>query len=131
MRNRRRSVLIAESNRTIAQSLRRHLELAGFSVLLASDGEQACILAARQRFELIITNLELSVMNGTKFCHHVREDLQLTDVPIAVWAGVGLEDQAANLVINYGIAQVFSTPVDHESIVEFARETVGNLMATA
>ena len=131
MRNRRRSVLIAENNREVALGLRHHLEQAGFSVFLATDGEQACILAARQRFELMITNLKLPVMSGTQFCRHVREDLHLTEVPIAVCSVVDLDGEMESLMINYGISQVFCTPIDHQSVVEFARETVGNIVVVA
>ena len=128
MRYRRRSVLIANGSRTIAQECREHLERAGFGVFVASDGEQACILAARQRFDLIITNLELPVVNGAEFCRHVREDLQLHDVPIALCAAAGRQVDAAELAADYSIARIFSLPVDNELLIEFARETSGNLV---
>jgi DNA-binding response OmpR family regulator len=128
MRYRRRSVLIANGNRPIAQQCREHLEQAGFGVFVASDGEQACILAARQRFDLMITNLELPLVSGAEFCRHVREDLQLHDVPIAVCAPAGRQGHAAELAADYGIAKIFSLPIDNDSVVEFARETSGNLV---
>ncbi len=129
MYNRRRSVLIAENNRAIANGLRLHLERAGFSVFLAYDGEQAAILVARQRFELIVTNLELPEMSGTAFCRHVREDLRLTEVPIIVCSAVSLEAEAQDLTITYGISQVFYQPIDPAAVVEFAQETADYLVA--
>lgn len=128
MRNRRRSVLIAESNRAAAQGLRQRLEQEGFLVLVANDGEQACILAARQRFELIITSLELNAVSGLEFCRHVREELHLTDVPIAV-CSKGIDVHAEQMVESYGITRVFSEPIDHTSVVEFAKEIIGYLVA--
>lgn len=128
MRYRRRSVLIADGNRTIAQQCRQRLEQVGFSVFIASDGEQACILAARQRFELIITNLDLPVVSGQKFCRHVREDLQLAEVPIAVCAATGTQCEMADLTADCGITRIFSQPIDDDAVVEFARETSENLV---
>ena len=128
MRHRRRSVLIANGNRTIAQEYRQRLEQAGLCVFVASDGDQACILAARQRFELIITNLDLPILSGAEFCRHVREDLQLIDVPIAVCVAAGREGDAADLTVDCSIARIFHQPIDIDSLVEFAKETSGSLV---
>src|SRR5579862_2663480 len=81
---RRRSVLIAENDRAYAQWMKLHLERAGFMVYVAYDGEQAAILAARQRFDLIFANSDLPVINGAELLRHVRSDLHLTEIPIAI-----------------------------------------------
>ena len=128
MRYRRRSVLIANGTREIAQECRQRLEQAGFSVFIATDGDQACILAARQRFDLIVTNLELPIVSGAEFCRHVREDLQLSDVPIAVCAAAGRERVAGDLAVDFSIARIFGQPVDTDSLVEFAKEATGDLV---
>jgi len=124
MSHRRRSILIADSNRPLSQSLRIQLERAGFSVFLAHDGDQAAILAARQRFDLIITEVELPAMTGAEFCRHVREDLRLTEIPMAVCCSEAMQSVADRLVFSHGVARVFSKPLDPAAVVEFANETV-------
>ena len=131
MYNRRRSVLIAESDRAIAQLLRLHLERAGFSVFVAYDGEQAAILAARQRFELIVTSLNLPVMDGAQFCQHVREELQLTEVPIVVCPEANFEEEAEELQFLYGVTHVVSRPIDPSAIVKIAESAVDYLVTFA
>lgn len=125
MRNRRRTVLIADSQRATAQGLRIGLERAGFTVFTASDLEQASILAARQRFEMIIANLNLPQDGGTKFCSHVRDDLGLTEVPIVVYTDRSTESELQGLVYQYGVTKIFNAPIDPVDVVEFANEAIG------
>ena len=130
MNNRRRTVLIAESNWNTAQGFRVHLEWAGFTVLVARDADQAAILAARQRYELIIVNLDLPGSGGIEFCRHVREDLGLTDVPLIACAKYGEEHDEEALKYRYGISRLLHPPVDPKEMVNFAQESM-NSLATA
>jgi CheY-like chemotaxis protein len=131
MTKRRRSVLIAAANRGIAQGLRSCVEQAGFSVYVAHDGEQAAILAARQRFDLIVTDLDLPVMDGSELCRHVREDLLLTEVPIAVCSAAETDADTEFLAIAYDIVAVLPKPVSPESLAEFVKATIGGKVAVA
>ena len=129
MKNRRRSVLIAESDRAISHALRMQLEQLGMKVYVAYDCEQAAILAARQRFQLIIADLELSGPGGCELCRHVREDLQLTEVPIVVTAPAELESDARSLVYRYGVCRVVCPSSGMSAIVDAAQESIEYLVA--
>ena len=124
MAAKRNSILVAENNRAVAQALRFHLERAGFSVYVAHDGDQAAILAARQRFDLIVTDLELPIMSGKEFCRHLREDLQLTEIPLAVFAAAGMKSDAESMAFTHDISRVFSKPIDPNLVVQFANEAI-------
>jgi two-component system chemotaxis response regulator CheY len=130
MAKRRQSVLVAENNRALAQTLRFHLERAGFSVYVAHDGDQAAILSARQRFDLILTDLELPLMSGKEFCRHLREDLQLTEIPLAVFS-TGSKSDSEEIAFQFDIAREFSKPIDPTVVVEFAKEMAGSVTASA
>ena len=124
MASKRHSILVAENNRAMAQALRFHLERAGFSVFVAYDGDQAAILAARQRFDLIVADLELPIMTGKEFCRHLREDLQLTEVPLAVFSPNGSSSGTDELAFAHDISRVFNKPIDPSLVVQFASEAV-------
>lgn len=128
MKNRRRSVLIADSDRAVCLALRLGLEQVGMKVYVAHDGEQAAILAARQRFQLIIANLELAGWGGAELCRHVRDDLSLTEVPIVITASADLESDARTLVYRHGVCRVVSPSTNLEVIVEAAQESLEYLV---
>ena len=72
-------ILIVEDDRAIARSEKDYLELNGFQVTLAEDGETGRKLALQQPFDLILLDVMLPKMDGFTLLQHLREQL---DVPI-------------------------------------------------
>ena len=130
MKHRRRSVLIAEPDRAKAHEFREHLEEAGYLVFLAYDFEQAAILTARQRHELIVTNFDLPNGGATEFCRHVREDLRLVEIPVIVCATHEHDAELESLRYRFSIARVLYAPVDPSQMVNVANEVVSYLVST-
>ena len=72
-------ILIIEDDRSIAELERDYLEIAGFAVDLAFDGQTGLEAAANQDFQLILLDVMLPGINGFELCKQIR---QKTDVPI-------------------------------------------------
>lgn len=72
-------ILIVEDDRAIARIEKDYLELNGFQVTLAEDGEIGRRLALQQPFDLILLDVMLPKMDGFTLLQHLREQL---DVPI-------------------------------------------------
>ena len=72
-------ILIVEDDRAIARIEKDYLELNGFQVTLAEDGEPGRKLALQQPFDLILLDVMLPKMDGFTLLQHLREQL---DVPI-------------------------------------------------
>jgi DNA-binding response OmpR family regulator len=122
--------LIAENDRACAQWLKLHLERAGFGVFVAYDGEQAAILVARQRFELVIANLDLPIINGIELLRHIRDELGLTEIPVAICVGNDVDSELENLADDDNYIRVFQKPVDPSAVVDFAQEAVEYLVSS-
>ena len=121
MTDNRSSVLIVEDNRAMAQVLRFNFERAGFATEIAFDGLQAIRHLEERSFDLIITDLQMPAMDGTELCRHVREVMQLTELPIILSSAKGMEIDAAHLVVEFGVSHVFYKPISPQAIVAFAR----------
>ncbi|WP_077616450.1 response regulator transcription factor [Caenibacillus caldisaponilyticus] len=72
-------ILIIEDDRSIAELERDYLEIAGFAVELAFDGQTGLEAAANQDFQLILLDVMLPGINGFELCKQIR---QKTDAPI-------------------------------------------------
>ncbi len=116
------SVLIVEDNRAMSQVLRFNFERAGFSASVAFDGLEAVKQLQERSFDLVLTDYQMPHMDGAQLCRHIREVLQLTDLPIALCSAKGLEADAASLVIAHGIDHVFYKPISPQAIVAYARK---------
>lgn len=72
-------ILIIEDEIEIADLEKDYLELSGFEVAIANDGNRGLAMALTEDFDLIILDLMLPGMDGFEVCKTVREK---KDVPI-------------------------------------------------
>jgi DNA-binding response OmpR family regulator len=72
-------VLVVEDDRDIADVLRRSLDLDGYEVRLAGDGEAALAQAGVFEPDAVILDLGLPKLDGVEVCRRLRAD---GDVPI-------------------------------------------------
>jgi len=74
-----KNILIIEDDIAIAEIERDFLQIEGYSVTIATDGQEGYIKAKEEKFDLIILDLMLPNMNGYEICRSIRSQV---DVPI-------------------------------------------------
>ena len=82
-------VLTVEDESRIARYLRSTLQMAGYDVLVASDGIQALDQVRNHNFDLVLLDLGLPHLNGFEVLDHIR---QTSDVPVIVLTALDTED---------------------------------------
>lgn len=107
-----RSILVVEDNLINQTVARRILETEGARVETAGNGEQAlnALEAAPDRFDLILMDIQMPVLDGFQTTRRIREVLKLTDLPIvALTAGAFTEhrDQCLAAGMNDFVAKPF------------------------
>ncbi|MGC9333439.1 MAG: response regulator [Anaerolineae bacterium] len=73
------TILVVDDEARIVKLVRDYLERAGFTVLVAHDGETALAVARREQPDLIVLDLMLPAMDGLDVCRHLR---RVSGVPI-------------------------------------------------
>jgi two-component system cell cycle response regulator DivK len=95
--------------------MRRLLEMAGFRVLEASDGEQAVKLARQERPELILMDLSLPKLDGLAATRRIRKLRGFGKVPIvAVSAHDAPESRDEALAA--GCDEYVTKPIDFDQL---------------
>jgi PAS domain S-box-containing protein len=79
--------LVVEDNPINQQITDRALRTAGASVTIAGDGKEAVRMLERERFDLIIMDLQMPVMDGYEATRQLRERLRLDTPILAMTAG--------------------------------------------
>ncbi|MBP1949074.1 DNA-binding response OmpR family regulator [Virgibacillus litoralis] len=72
-------ILIIEDDNSIAALEQDYLEIEGFEVVIASDGETGLEAISRQNFNLILLDLMLPNISGFELCKKIRKN---SDIPI-------------------------------------------------
>lgn len=77
--NQKPLILVVDDDQALLKLIRRFLELGGYNVTTASDGEKALQLIDAEKPSLIILDVRMPGLNGYQVCERVRK---LSNVPI-------------------------------------------------
>jgi len=102
-----KKILIADNDSTVAGIYKDRLELMGFEVLLAGDGEDAVNLAKSELPDLVLLELTLPKKSGFDVLRELREDDTLKETPIFIVSGDG-EDGDIRKTLEMGASLFFT-----------------------
>ena len=78
----KRKVLVVDDEPSIAKILRKQLEVAGFDVNVAVDGEDGLAKVREWRPELVLLDVMLPKINGHEVCKTLKADPELKAIPV-------------------------------------------------
>ena len=90
------TILIADDDRAIRESLARALELEGYAVDVVADGVQALATARRNSFDALVVDVMMPGVDGLGVCRVLRTDGDRTPV-LMLTARVETADRVAGL----------------------------------
>jgi DNA-binding response OmpR family regulator len=79
------TLLLAEDDPGMLRLVRRSLELAGYRVLVAQDGETALDLASSEELAMLLLDIGLPRLDGLSVCRRVREFSDVYVIMITAW----------------------------------------------
>src|SRR5687768_6135422 len=85
-------VLVVDDSPTQALEVRQRLVRSGFSVQIASAGSEALEAVARDRPDIILTDLMMPEMNGFELASHIKRDYP--GLPVVLMTAHGTEEIA-------------------------------------
>jgi DNA-binding response OmpR family regulator len=78
----KRKVLVVDDEPSIAKILRKQLEVAGFDVTVAVDGEDGLAKVRDWKPELVLLDVMLPKLNGHEVCKALKADPELARIPV-------------------------------------------------
>ncbi|WP_345986492.1 response regulator [Sulfurimonas sp. HSL-1656] len=93
------SVLIVEDNLINQKVLLSLFNGSGIKVTVAGDGVEAleAVQNPKNRFDLVLMDINMPVMDGYEATRHIRADAQYDDMPIVSLTGLGLPEEIAKM----------------------------------
>jgi CheY-like chemotaxis protein len=109
------TILVVEDFDETRSMLRLSMELSGYRVVEAINGQQAVEVARRERPDVILMDIGLPVMDGCKATRLIREDKALRNVAIvAVSANATAEYRVKALAA--GCDEYVTKPIDFDHL---------------
>lgn len=79
-----RLILVVDDSSTVRTLVEKGLKEVGFKVAKAQNGQVALDFLRNERPDLILSDIDMPVMNGEEFCRAVHSDPALTTIPFVV-----------------------------------------------
>jgi DNA-binding response OmpR family regulator len=77
-------VLVVEDNPNLLETLKYNLRKESYDVITATDGEQAIVVARREKPDFVVLDIMLPKMSGFEVCRILRKEMT---VPILMLTG--------------------------------------------
>lgn len=116
-----KSILIIEDEENISRILRFNLEMEGYRVLVAEDGEAGFKAALEHRPDLITLDVLMPRRNGWETLRDLRGDERTRDIPVMMITVVGEPMKAVELGAEYYLVK----PFRFEQVLEVVRGELG------
>jgi two-component system cell cycle response regulator DivK len=113
--NRKRIVMVVEDFEDNRFMMRRLLEMSGYQVVEAVNGEQAVEVAERERPHLILMDLSLPILDGLAATRRIRQNRELRRIPIIAVSAHDTSDFHAD-ALAAGCNDYVTKPIDFEQL---------------
>lgn len=90
-----KKILVVEDTEDNRQILRDLLGMAGYEMVEAQDGAQGVAIAAEQRPDLILMDIQMPVMDGYEATRRIKADPALASIPIIAVTSYALSGDEA------------------------------------
>jgi len=108
-----RRILVIDDDTGLLQVLRASLEADGYSVLVASNGEEGLRIAYKENPDLLVLDVMMPGLSGWDVCRHIR---RMSSVPIIMLTALSTVDEKKR-GLRLGADDYITKPFAHGELV--------------
>ncbi len=118
-------LLIAEDSITARTLLKSILEAAGYSVTATVDGLDALTRLKSDRFDLVVSDVDMPRLNGFELTARIRSDKKLADIPVVLCTALASQSDREHGVEVGASAYLVKSDFDQGNLLDIVRRFVG------
>lgn len=104
-------VLLVDDDKVVLNTMKRYLQGHGFQVVHTDSGAEAVILAGEYKPDLVITDAEMTGLDGFALCKVIKETPELSKTPVIIISGRKIKDEDMLTGYNKGADDYILKPV--------------------
>jgi len=120
-------ILLVDDSPVTRKMVRRAVSLSGLDigqVLEAGDGAEALLRLAERRFDLVLADINMPVMNGMELVERMSADPILSGVPVVIVA-TPLSEARVERLLDLGARAYLPKPFRPEALKGVVEEILG------
>jgi CheY-like chemotaxis protein len=117
-------ILVCDDDPVILRLLQVNLELEGYDVLTAQNGEEALGIATEQKPDLVILDIMMPKLDGYQTAERLKGQDSTKGIPVVF---VSAKAQVSDIERgkSYGVADYLTKPFDPSDLLEIVERLVG------
>jgi len=117
-------ILLVDDEQSIVKMVGKRLEVEGFEVLIAMDGQDGLSKAQAEHPDLIILDLMLPKLNGYEVCTMLKQDARYQKIPVILFTAKA-QEKDEKLGIECGANAYVRKPFRAQELLERIRALLG------
>ena len=113
-------ILVVDDSRDTLEMMTKLLELESFNVITAADGRAGFDTAKAERPDIIITDINMPILNGIEMIRLLRGEDEFNCVPIMAITAYG--PAVAKEALAAGANHATTKPVDFDTLIRGIRQ---------
>ena len=116
-------ILAVDDDEGLQRAVKRAAEVAGFELIQTADGHEALTLAAEQKFDLILLDINMPAMDGRDVLTRLKGNAKTSRIPVVVVSSrTGQLDR--HLVLKLGAEDFIEKPIDGRMLMAKVRRFI-------
>lgn len=125
IQNPKSKILIVEDSAIQAEMLRRILVREGYEAVVAKDGAEGLEAAPKYKPDLILSDINMPVMDGFEMCSKIKQDAALRDIPLILLTQL-YEPEEVLTGLESGADAYITKPYKEDYLLSMVRVTLEN-----
>ncbi len=116
-------ILVADDDPVILRLIQVNLELEGYQVLTANNGDEAIATATSETPDLVILDIMMPRLDGYQTCERLKADDATKDIPV-VFLSAKAQQTDIEKGKSYGVEEYLTKPFDPTELLEVVERLV-------
>lgn len=116
-------MLVVDDDRVIQQLLEVNLELEGYEVAKASDGEEALRMARQFQPDIMLLDVMMPKFDGREVCRRIKADPFTSHIPV-IFLSARAQDMDVSSGLELGASAYLTKPFDPVDLLEMVEKVL-------
>ena len=114
-------ILLVDDEPSIVKMVGKRLEIEGFQVILATDGQAALSRVQTDHPDLVILDLMLPKLNGYEICTMLKQDTRHRHIPVVIFTAK-TQEKDEKMAVDCGADAFVRKPFRAEELLDKVRK---------